>query len=583
MRIAIILYGYFFIDNQVALYRASHSKNQLKSYYFPDDGYKHFLSHIYYPLLDIYGNVDVYMITHDFEHPRYNELKQTLIDTCTGFNFYFTNKLECPKLPYTYRTILKYVKDTNIHYDRLVITRGDLFYKGKINSWLPERTDKDFCWFLFKDYYNTWVKNKLMCDICFIIDNKGDAIRKFIGAITRQIDHDNKKNDLHHCYHNFYNEFGGNINNIVEGYYDSNSSKKVKESCNPIYVMINRKYYFNEYNELLHDVEDLLFSITKINRISEKLIKQSYENTKRIQGRNVVVVEIKKTINDKNKKNIWNGRNDTQTKNRNNNILKNYKNIYNNNIINMPISFLTKRTNKSPLNKVQRKKVSPLKSRLKSGNITKGKFAPLAKTRISFGARAGVAGGVKAQAKQPLRTMRSQVPAKVGVKPVGRVSAVQSVAKVVQNKPINRIGKMGGAKPVSKVVAPVVKPELTSVKPKPNIKVDEENINKIVNEIMNRQNANSLFHEKKTSTRLKMRRNSEFGSDVEQTSPVSSALLTPQTSYAKGNLPMGDDESPPQVTDTDGPPAENDINVRPTRKTGKATTQSIGKFISFGS
>jgi hypothetical protein len=79
MRIAILLYGYFYIDENVSLWRAPHSVIQLHNYYFVTDSYKHVMSHIYYPLKTMYHYVDVYMITHEFPHPNFKKLKKNLL------------------------------------------------------------------------------------------------------------------------------------------------------------------------------------------------------------------------------------------------------------------------------------------------------------------------------------------------------------------------------------------------------------------------------------------------------------------------------------------------------------------------
>ena len=130
MKIAILIYGYFYVDNAVALWRAPQSKVQLNSYSFVTDSFNHFMSHIYTPLKSLYKDVDVYMITHEFDHPNFNKLKKELLEKCKFFNFFFTNRIESPKLPCTYYNLLRFVLSKKIKYDRYIITRNDLFYKS---------------------------------------------------------------------------------------------------------------------------------------------------------------------------------------------------------------------------------------------------------------------------------------------------------------------------------------------------------------------------------------------------------------------------------------------------------------------
>ena len=152
MRVAIMIYGYFYIDEHMKLFRAPHSKKQLTKYSFIDDSYEHFLSQIYYPLQIKYGkeNVDVYMIAHKFEHPKFDEIKKKLEEICSSFNIYWTNILESPRLTCSYFNLIKHCLNSKIKYDRHIITRNDLFYKISINSWLPNNVNPNYCWYLFK-------------------------------------------------------------------------------------------------------------------------------------------------------------------------------------------------------------------------------------------------------------------------------------------------------------------------------------------------------------------------------------------------------------------------------------------------
>ena len=243
MRFAILLYGYFYLDHAVNLWRAPHSKAQLQKYSFVHDGYPIFIEKVYNPIKEIYDKVDVYMITHEFAHPRYEMIKNELINTCKGFTIFFTNRLESPTLPYTYWNLLNKVSSL-AKYDRYLITRGDLFYKEKITTYLPKYNSRDACWFVFKDYKHTWDEKRIMSDILFLIDNNLD---KFKRSVMRHVTLHPERTEMHGIYYLLKESFGQHVNALVEGYYDSNTSKKVKESNNPVYIMINRPYFsFNK-------------------------------------------------------------------------------------------------------------------------------------------------------------------------------------------------------------------------------------------------------------------------------------------------------------------------------------------------
>jgi hypothetical protein len=227
----------------VTLWRASHSKSQLKSYSFVEHGYPFFMTYILKPLIDEGHEIDVYMITHEFNHPNYESLKKDLINTCPNFNIYFTNQMESPRLPYTYLNILRKVIATNKKYNRYIITRGDLYYKNRITDWMPAFSQKDVCWFLFKDHKKAWEEKRLICDIMFIIDGN---LEKFKKAVSRQIEMYPERTELHGIYYILKENFGENVNCVVDGFFDSNTSKKIRESNNPVYIMINRPYFFDE-------------------------------------------------------------------------------------------------------------------------------------------------------------------------------------------------------------------------------------------------------------------------------------------------------------------------------------------------
>lgn len=275
MRIAILLYGYFFVDGSVSLWRALHSKTQLNSYYFIEDSFKHFMSHIYTPLKNKYQNIDVYMITHQFEHPKFQELKKELLKICNFFNIYFTNKIESPRLPYTYFNLLRYVINKKIKYDRYLITRGDLFYKKTILNWIPNFPEKDYCWCLFKDHKETWEKENTISDIIFLIDNKNNGINTFMNSVRDYVKKFPERNELHGIYSFIKSSFKNDIDFITDGHYDSNTAKNIKESCNPIYIMINRKYYFDD-NDKLDKNNSFTFSLKNPSEICKKIIGKSY-------------------------------------------------------------------------------------------------------------------------------------------------------------------------------------------------------------------------------------------------------------------------------------------------------------------
>jgi len=242
MRIAILLYGYFYVDHAMDLWRAPHSKNQLKKYSFVQDGYPEFIKNVYIPIKELYGdgNVDVYMITHEFSHPRFDQLKNELINTCKNFTIFFTNKVESPRLPYTYWNLANKVSNVQ-KYDRYFITRGDLIYKNKITHFFPRYTQNDACWFVFKDYKEPWEDLRIISDIMFIIDNN---IEKFKRSVAKQISLHPERTEMHGIYYFLRENFGQNLSFMVDGHYDSNTATKAKEGNNPVYIMFGRPYYF---------------------------------------------------------------------------------------------------------------------------------------------------------------------------------------------------------------------------------------------------------------------------------------------------------------------------------------------------
>jgi len=276
MRIAILIYGYFHVDNHVELWRAPQSKKQLKRFDFVNDSLTYFRENIYIPLKRKYDCVDLYMITHEFNHPQYNYLKQKLINSCEDFKIYFTNKEESPKITHTYANLIKHVM-YHSSYDRYIFIRNDLKYKQPITNWLPNYYRRNYCWFLFRETQHWWNIDKRISDVMFVID--GD-INKFNFCINKYIDIFSGKNDVHSIYHILNDEYQGNINSIIEGYYNSNTSTKSIESCNPIYVMVNRAYHFDKNNNFINETKNEIKQ-TQENKPIIKFIKSNNtSNTK---------------------------------------------------------------------------------------------------------------------------------------------------------------------------------------------------------------------------------------------------------------------------------------------------------------
>jgi hypothetical protein len=270
MKIAILIYGYFFIDENMTLIRAPHSKKQLNKYSFVNDSFNHFMSHIYIPLKKIYEIVDVYMIAHKFAHPKFEFIKKELHKTCDFFNIYWTDKIESPRLTCSYFNLIKFCLNSKIKYDRYIITRNDIFYKQKISYWNPPNNNSNFCYYLFKDYAENWNNGKKISDIIFIID--GD-LKKFQNSIKNYIIKYPIKSDMHDIYIFLEREYNINISHIVEGNYDSNTAKNIKDSYNPIYIMINRLYYFDQNGIKLKNGN--IFSLHSSNAIIKNIINNS--------------------------------------------------------------------------------------------------------------------------------------------------------------------------------------------------------------------------------------------------------------------------------------------------------------------
>jgi hypothetical protein len=233
------------------------------------------MSHLYTPLKNMYQNVDVYMITHEFEHYKFNEIKKKLLDKCNFFNIHFTTSQASPRLPYTFFNLLRFVDSKKIKYDRYIITRTDLFYKNNILKWMPNFPKNDFCWYLFKDYPESWTKEKKISDIIFIIDNIQYGFNNFMNSIYEFIKKNPLSNDLHGIYNIIEDKLKKNIDCITEGNYDSNSARPIQLSCNPIYIMINRKYYFDENDQL--DIKlNNIFTIKNPTILSKKIMGNFY-------------------------------------------------------------------------------------------------------------------------------------------------------------------------------------------------------------------------------------------------------------------------------------------------------------------
>lgn len=270
-KIAILIYGYFYIDGHMALHRAAHSKKQLNRYSFVQDSFGHFMSHLYLPLKEIYDSVDVYMIVHSFDHPNFDSLKKELIKTCSFFNIYWTNKFESPRLTCSYFNLMRHCINHKIKYDRYIITRNDIFYKHKITSWIPpESQNNDHCYYLFKDHEIYWKTEKKISDIIFIVD--GD-LQKFQNCVKKYIIKYPQRSDMHDIYLFLEKEYRIRIDCIVEGYYDSNTAKIIKQSCNPIYIMLHRQYYFDANEESVKG--GVFFSLNKPKKIIQEIIDES--------------------------------------------------------------------------------------------------------------------------------------------------------------------------------------------------------------------------------------------------------------------------------------------------------------------
>lgn len=304
MRIAILLYGYFYIDNTISLNRSS--KNTLKDYFFPRDAYPHFITHVYNPLKEQNNEIDIYMITHEFVHENLKNLKGELLRICNNIKIIFTNNHESPRMPHTVFNLLSYIKMSGKNnYDRYIITRGDLFYKSKITNWVPPKFDGEYCWYLFNDHIDLWEKHRKICDVFFVIDNQ-NCFDKFIKIVKTQI----MNRDLHNVYKLLYQEINGNIKSIFNGNYSSDTAGPHKENFNPIFIMINRPYYnidpmaifqINSDNEKVNDIiRDSETSIIN-NNVSAPIQRKVIITPKKILNKpvpaNLNILQYKRMLN----------------------------------------------------------------------------------------------------------------------------------------------------------------------------------------------------------------------------------------------------------------------------------------------
>jgi hypothetical protein len=78
---------------------------------------------------------------------------------------------------------------------------------------------------------------------------------------------------MHGIYKFIKFHFKENIHNIFNGYYDSNTAKAKRESCNPLYIMINRNYHFDNNNSLF--TRDIKFSLLNPDKIIKEIIDKS--------------------------------------------------------------------------------------------------------------------------------------------------------------------------------------------------------------------------------------------------------------------------------------------------------------------
>jgi hypothetical protein len=257
IKIAFLLRGYHLININTIGQRANTSKC-INNYNFLDKVLGEFIGNIVEPFNnapDLY-DIDYYFIT--YESKIMNNLIETLKQKIPNMNIKFirnsNNNTSISTLLQGILWIDNECKINNKKYNRYIIARNDMIYKQNILNWIPEYNNNDTFYYLFNEITNSNYINKFdknnnygrISDNLICIDG---SLQKYIDIIMKCLQYPNEI-EIYSCFHGilhiiykYYDRMS--VKSIIDGIYDTDTQYKSQLSCNPIYYLAGRPYYFS--------------------------------------------------------------------------------------------------------------------------------------------------------------------------------------------------------------------------------------------------------------------------------------------------------------------------------------------------
>ena len=251
MRTAVLIRGHHYYTNPYWIMGGYNSRLSYSPKHFDyRTCFRNIENNFLAPLRNL-GELDVYVTT------QHSDMEHTLQDI-KGIK-----KVVHPEWPECQlSTIQTGLKEIPSDYDCYAMIRFDVIYKQPIiNLWDYKREETTFC--LWKEEYHNWHSHSRIPDTIFLVNGRKSwngfkkSVFEFFDEHAPRSTWDDVKIDasgqqyqtargLHHLYP-LLTKNCPKVDFVVDGYYASNTQLQDPISCNPIYILHDRPYYFKDH------------------------------------------------------------------------------------------------------------------------------------------------------------------------------------------------------------------------------------------------------------------------------------------------------------------------------------------------
>lgn len=241
MRTAFIIRGFHIINQNTSCWRAPNTSIPLCKYYnFIEQNIDNFIKKIVNNI-DI-STTDFYFFTYQSEIlEQFKQMVTNKIPNCKIFVMPQTP--ECKPINLILNGI-KFIQSNNISYNRYIITRMDMYYKQRVNNWLPPYTEDTFH-YLFQEVPLPNHNYRIGDNLIIFDTNDYNRIKNVYNKCLHSTNYEQSSN-FHQIIEVVYPHFY--VNKIIKNdkVYDTNTARNDDLGCNPIYILVGRPYYFND-------------------------------------------------------------------------------------------------------------------------------------------------------------------------------------------------------------------------------------------------------------------------------------------------------------------------------------------------